>query len=121
MKKHNIGKILIMITMVLSTAGYSCKKDSTGTPSDTNPPKTANDISIKNMDFSPATLTVKSGTTVTWTNNDSYAHTVTSKTNAFDSGDITSGKTFSFTFSAAGTYNYFCSLHPAMTGSIVVQ
>jgi plastocyanin len=121
MKTHNTGKIFIVIAMILSTAIISCKKDNTGTPADTNPPKTSNDISIQNMNFSPASLTVPAGSTVTWTNNDGFAHTVTSKTNAFDSGSIANGKTFSFTFSTAGKYDYYCSIHTSMTGLVVVQ
>jgi plastocyanin len=64
---------------------------------------------------------VKKGTVVTWTNNDSTTHTVTSDTNAFSSGDIAPGSTFKFTFSETGTFSYHCSIHTTMTGKAVVQ
>jgi plastocyanin len=64
-------------------------------------------------------LEVPVGTTVTWTNNDPSQHTATSTGN-FDSGVLAQGGTFSFTFDTAGTYDYICSLHPNMTGQIVV-
>lgn len=79
-------------------------------------------VSIKNFAFSPQSLTVSKGATVTWTNNDSVNHTVTSTTGVFDSGLINTGKSFSYTFSNAGTYSYKCTIHPSMApGSIIVQ
>jgi plastocyanin len=78
-------------------------------------------VTIANFAFSPPMLTVTSGDTVTWTNEDSAAHTATSATGAFDSGDLAQGESFSFTFTTPGTYAYICSPHPDMTGQIVVQ
>lgn len=78
-------------------------------------------ITIDNFNFTPATITVPVGATVTWVNHDDVPHTVTSSTKAFDSGAIDSDKQFSFTFSTAGTYNYFCSIHPFMTAKVIVQ
>ena len=78
-------------------------------------------ISIENFAFSPATLTVPAGSTVTWTNKDDEPHTVTSSENAFTSQGLDTDETFSFTFSTPGTYPYYCKLHPHMTGSIVVK
>jgi len=78
-------------------------------------------VSIQNFAFNPATLTVPVGTTVTWTNNDSTAHTVTADDGSFKSGNVDPGATFSFTFSTAGTFNYHCEIHPNMTASITVQ
>jgi plastocyanin len=78
-------------------------------------------VDIKNLAFSPATLTVSIGTTVTWTNDDSMTHTVTSNSGVFDSGDLPQGKTFSFTFNTAGTFDYHCAIHPSMVGHIIVQ
>jgi plastocyanin len=72
--------------------------------------------------YSPATFTVAVGRTVTWINLDTTAHTVTSKVaGQFDSGSISTGQTWSWTFTQAGTYHYFCSFHPQMTGTIIVQ
>jgi amicyanin len=78
-------------------------------------------VSIDNFTFSPQRLTVKSGTTVTWTNRDDIPHTVASTTRAFKSKAMDTDDTYSFTFTTPGTYEYFCSLHPHMTGTIVVE
>lgn len=78
-------------------------------------------VSIANFAFAPVDLTVKVGDTVTWTNNDSVAHTVTSDTGAFQSPSMPQGATFTFTFSKAGSYPYHCSVHPSMTAKITVQ
>ncbi|MCL4418145.1 MAG: cupredoxin family copper-binding protein [Actinobacteria bacterium] len=78
-------------------------------------------VTIKSNAFDPASLTIKVGDTVTWTNNDSYNHTITSDNGAFDSGNISGGGTFSFTFNTAGTFNYHCSVHTFMTAKIIVQ
>ena len=63
---------------------------------------------------------MKAGTTVTWINHDDDAHTVTSTANAFRSPGLDTDETFSFTFTQPGTYEYFCTLHPLMTGKVVV-
>jgi plastocyanin len=76
---------------------------------------------IDNFTFAPARLTVKAGTTVTWRNEDDIPHTVTSATRLFKSKALDTDDSFSFTFTEAGTYEYFCSLHPRMTGTIVVE
>jgi len=78
-------------------------------------------VTIADFAFTPGTLTITEGDTVTWTNTDQVVHTVTSTTGAFDSGDLAQDGTFSFTFTTAGTYDYFCTPHPTMTGQIVVQ
>lgn len=80
----------------------------------------APDVTIKGFAYNPATLTVKVGTTVKWTNNDSVAHTVTSDTGLFDSGELASGDTYSFTFTQAGTFVYHCAMHPSMVALIIV-
>lgn len=87
----------------------------------TAPTSGGNSVAISNFAFSPATLTVSVGTKVTWTNNDSVAHTVTADNGAFGSQDVGSGSTFSFTFTKAGTYTYHCAIHPYMTATITVQ
>ncbi|HVV61658.1 MAG TPA: cupredoxin family copper-binding protein [Pseudolabrys sp.] len=78
-------------------------------------------VKIDNFTFNPQRLTVKAGTTVSWVNNDDIPHTVTAKNFLFKSKALDTGDGFSFTFAAPGTYDYFCSLHPHMTGSIVVE
>jgi plastocyanin len=72
--------------------------------------------------YAPNPVTIASGTTVTWTNNDSITHTSSSDTpGVFDSGSIPAGGKFSFTFQTKGTVSYHCSIHPGMVGTIVVQ
>lgn len=78
-------------------------------------------VEIKNFAFNPASVSVAVGATVTWTNNDSIAHTVTADDGSFDSGPIDPGKTFTFTFTKAGTFSYHCSIHPNMTAQVTVQ
>lgn len=77
-------------------------------------------VTIDNFTFAPAQLTVKVGTTVTWTNHDDIPHTVVSA-GKFRSKTLDTDNSFSFTFTAAGDYTYFCSLHPHMTGMIKVE
>ena len=77
-------------------------------------------VKIGNFTFGPQELRVKAGTTVTWTNEDDMPHTVVSPNN-FRSKVLDSDGTFSFTFTTPGAFKYFCSLHPHMTGTIVVE
>ncbi len=81
-------------------------------------------MDIANFQFSPTEYSVLRGTRITWTNRDTVPHTVTSAEApvAFDSGTMTNGQTFSYTFDTPGTYNYTCSLHSLiMRGKIIVQ
>lgn len=78
-------------------------------------------ITIQNFAFSPTSLTVTPGTTVTWTNNDQTAHTVTVNSGTGpNSGQIMPGQSYSFTFQQAGTYPYHCSIHPQMKATVIV-
>ena len=83
----------------------------------------ATEVKIDNFSFGPVTLTVPIGTTVTWTNRDDIPHTVVSTDDpkTFKSKVLDTDEKFSFTFSKAGTYPYFCSIHPKMTGKVIVQ
>jgi plastocyanin len=95
--------------------------NSSNSSSNSSTPSSTDKVSIENFSFSPATITVKKGTTVTWTNNDTTAHTVTADSgNAFDSGTMEQGKTFSHTFDSAGTFKYHCTLHSDMHGTVTV-
>ncbi|TCN35576.1 cupredoxin-like protein [Kribbella orskensis] len=78
-------------------------------------------VEIKDFMFTPMTLTVAVGTTVTWKFDDSTQHTVTADDNSFASSPMSNGQTFTHTFSAAGTVAYHCSIHPEMTGTITVK
>jgi plastocyanin len=83
--------------------------------------QTTHAVTIQNFAFSPASLTINVGDTVTWTNMDSATHTATATDGSFDTGNIAQGESGSITFDTAGTFNYICSIHPNMTGTIVVQ
>ena len=84
-------------------------------------PSTANQVMVENFSFQPDTLTVKAGTTVTWVNHDDEPHTVNENNKAFKSGTLDTDVKFSYKFTSPGTYSYFCSLHPRMTGQIIVK
>jgi plastocyanin len=79
------------------------------------------EVKIDNFSFGPNALTVAVGTTITWTNRDDIPHTVVSTDGVFKSKVLDTDEKFSYTFSKAGTYAYFCSIHPKMTGKVVVQ
>jgi plastocyanin len=81
------------------------------------------DVKIDNFSFGPGTVTLPVGTTVTWTNRDDIPHTVVSADDAkvFKSKVLDTDEKFSYTFSRPGTYAYFCSIHPKMTGKVIVQ
>jgi plastocyanin len=78
-------------------------------------------VSIDNFSFSPAELTVVKGTQVIWINHDDVPHTVVGKAREFSSGTLDTDGEFARVFSVAGTYSYFCGVHPHMTGQIVVK
>jgi plastocyanin len=83
---------------------------------------TPNAVSIDNFTFNPAKLTVKAGTTITWTNRDDIPHGIASSDNTFTrSKALDTNDSFSFTFTTPGTYQYFCYIHPHMVGTIVVE
>jgi plastocyanin len=110
-----------LATLVLVALGLLFA-DSPNVAANTPPPATT-EVKIDNFSFTPATLTVAAGTTVTWTNRDDIPHTVVSVDDpkAFKSKVMDTDEKFSFTFTKAGTYTYFCSVHPKMTGTVVVK
>jgi plastocyanin len=79
------------------------------------------DVKIDNFTFGPADVTVKAGSTITWTNRDDIPHTVVSTDKVVKSKVLDTDDHFSFTFASPGTFTYFCSIHPKMTGRIVVK
>lgn len=78
-------------------------------------------VTIENYAFSPIKLSAAAGTTVTWTNKDSTPHTVTADDGSFDSGNLGSGDTWTYTFKVAGTFAYHCNYHPAMKGAVTIK
>jgi amicyanin len=83
--------------------------------------QTASAIAIDNFTFNPQRVTVKAGTSVTWTNRDDIPHAIAATGKLFKSKVLDTDNSYSFTFTTPGTYEYFCSLHPHMTGTIVVE
>jgi plastocyanin len=79
------------------------------------------EVKIDNFSFGPQTVTVPVGATVTWINRDDIPHTVVSTDGVFKSKVRDTDETFSYTFAKAGTYSYYCSVHPKMTGKVIVQ
>ncbi|GAC1318210.1 MAG: hypothetical protein NVSMB28_06790 [Collimonas sp.] len=118
MKKmgQGVGRIMILAAALGAFA-------SAATAADTPPQQGANLVQINNFSFSPQTLTVPAGTTVTWVNHDEEPHTVTSDASprVFNSPPRDTGEQFSFTFATPGTYKYFCAIHPHMVGIVVVK
>jgi plastocyanin len=84
-------------------------------------PAASAEVKIDNFSFGPAAITVTAGTTVTWTNHDDIPHTVVSHDRLFKSKVLDTDDKFSYTFNKPGTYPYFCSVHPKMTGKVVVH
>lgn len=104
-------KILLFVAIVALMIA-SCKSDT---------PVMTNQVTLSGLSFSPKTLSVTIGTMVTWTNKEAITHSVTSNiAGLFDSGDLTNGKTFSHTFTTAGTFPYHCMYHDGMTGTVIV-
>lgn len=124
------GTIILVIVAAIIFAVTNKKVATTNTPVATNSSSSTtaeapvtNVVTISSFAFSPASITVKAGTTVTWTNNDSANHTVTANTPSADapsSDTLAKGKTYSVTFNKAGTYAYYCAIHTEMTGTVIV-
>lgn len=109
-------------TQSTATQSMSGMAMPTTTQSTSDQPVATNSVSIKNFTFDPAVITVKVGTTVTWTNSDQDPHTVTSdgKSGPLNSKPLNQGETFQYTFTQAGTFAYLCTIHPFMTATVTV-
>jgi plastocyanin len=109
--------------LLLSVLAVGCASTPTGAPA--TGAVSSGAISIKGFAFNPAQLSVNKGATVTWTNDDGTAHTVTSGVPGTPSGKfdqrLDAGKTFTFTFADAGTYEFFCSIHQSMKATVLVK
>jgi plastocyanin len=121
MKRNNVwvASLIapVMIAMLLLFAGSpSVNASNNDRPSGVNAT-----VKIDNFVFGPQTLTVPVGTTVTWTNSDDIPHTSVSTEGVFKSKVLDTDEKFSYTFTKAGTYPYYCMIHPKMTGKVVVQ
>jgi plastocyanin len=105
-----------MLAKLFSGVALAC---ALALPALASPAATA--VKIDNFVFGPSEVVVPVGATVTWTNNDDIPHTVVAEDMSFRSKVLDTGDSFSFTFTSAGSFAYFCSLHPHMTGKIVVR
>jgi plastocyanin len=119
---------LILVCLFILNFSNGCTKDNMDNMSGGNTDGTGtgakpgtNEVWMQGTAFTPETLTVTSGTTITWTNKDGALHTVTSDTGLFDSGNINVNGTFTFKFNNPGTYLYHCSLHTSMNGKVIVN
>jgi len=121
-KKNLIASLFLILIMAVVVG---CSQQTIGSSTDTTGSEglgIKTDVEIKDFTFNPGTTTIPAGTTVIWTNNDSTDHTVESTSgNELDSGIIAPGETFAHIFNDPGTYEYHCSLHTTMVGSIVVK
>ena len=109
---HRYILLLIALTVLASLALASLGKAAT---------PAAPQFLIKDFMFTPMSVTVKAGDTVTWTNKDDEPHTVVSDNGLFRSAALDTDETFSFKFDKPGTYHFACSIHPRMVGTIVVE
>jgi plastocyanin len=110
------GALLFILTAFV-VAGCGDDNKSTNPP----PPGGGNNVTIADFSFSPSTLTISVGDTVTWTNSGPSAHTTTSDTQLWDSGLLNANQSFSRPFPTAGSFPYHCTPHSNMTGTIIVQ
>ncbi len=110
----------MVATLVVTDATGEAPPPAAEEPPPTPAAPVAGDVEMVDFAFGPATLTVPMGSTVTWGNNGAAPHTVTDRAGAFDSGIVDAGGTYRRTFTDPGTFNYFCTLHPQMTGTLVV-
>ena len=110
----------VITTAVLSFGGVVSEQKRFLTSAQEKPASTA-EVKIDNFSFGPTAITVTVGTTVTWTNRDDIPHTVVSTDKVFKSKVLDTDEKFSYTFTKSGEYPYFCSIHPKMTGKVIVQ
>ncbi|MGY4536736.1 plastocyanin [Mucilaginibacter sp. UYNi724] len=125
MKKYILGISFMIAVVVMGIAACSKSSSSNPTPeTPTNPsnPAKGATVSISGFAFSPASVTIKAGEAVKWTNADTAPHTATDVAGSFDSGTLNQAGSFTHTFATAGTYTYKCVIHSTMaTATVVVQ
>jgi plastocyanin len=115
LRSRTLPVLAVVLTLVLA----ACNQ--TNSPAGSSGPAGAGSgPSIVDFAFNPASFTVAVNTPVTWTNTGTATHTVTADDGSFDSQNLSAGKTYSHTFSTAGTFTYHCAIHSSMKGTIVV-
>lgn len=121
---YKIAHAALKTALLVSFLFTACSKDKGNDYSngdDSGSQSDPNSVSIRSSNFSPSKLTIAQGVTVTWTNRDYTAHTVTADDNSFNSGTLEQGASFKHKFTEAGTVTYHCNFHTSMTGSVVIQ
>src|SRR5215472_16215221 len=116
--RRSMSVAVFIVVVALGIAALGAKNSAVAAQQ-----KAQNEVKIDNFSFGPAAVTIPLGSTVTWTNRDDIPHNVVSADDpkVFKSKVLDTDEKFSFTFTKAGTYAYFCSIHPKMTGKVVVQ
>ncbi len=113
------GSIIGFALLLIALFGLaSCQS---AAPAPAPGPSPTVEVEISGFAFKPDTFTVSPGTTITWTNLDAPSHTVTTRETGYDSKLLPTGDTFSYTFEHNGTYEYYCSIHPSMKATIIVE
>jgi plastocyanin len=126
MNKKIVAIVVVVVLVVgggiaLTTRNKSDTTSMSMTSSSSKDTVATNSVAIKNYLYGPETATVKAGDTVTWTNQDSVHHTVTTDSgDGPKSADMNQGQTYSYAFKTAGTYKYHCEIHPSMHGTVTV-
>jgi len=116
--KHTLA---IIDSPLLGGSATSTDEQKENKQRDKSQPTGANQVNIDNFSFTPKELTVAAGTKVTWTNRDDIPHTVVATDKQFASSVLDTDQSFSFTFTATGVFEYYCSIHPHMTGKVTVR
>ncbi|MEP6695937.1 MAG: cupredoxin family copper-binding protein [Pseudonocardiales bacterium] len=109
------------MALVAGVALTGCSGGGAKKAGGSGPAKSTNTVEIKGFKFVPSVITVKVGTVVTWTNADDVQHSATATDKTFDSKLFGKGKSYSFTFTKTGKFDYFCSAHQYMTGTVMVS
>lgn len=112
--------VVLLLAACSGDGGAASTTQAADAPTTTSASSSSGEISIANFQFD-GPESVQVGATVTVTNSDDVSHTWTSEDDAFDSGSLSQGETFEFTFDEAGEYQFVCSIHPGMSGSITVE
>jgi plastocyanin len=115
-----VSVITLVIGIGAVASGFTSRTSSTATASAPAAGAAGTPVAIKDFKFGPTSVTVAAGGSVTWTNQDSFAHSIKSGDGSFDSPDIATGQTFTAKFPTAGTFTYVCGIHNFMTGTVVV-
>jgi plastocyanin len=116
-----ITKVLYVLTIAAMLVAMLAARQTTQAAAPAAPAAAGADVKIDNFSFTPATLSVAVGTQVTWTNGDDIPHTIVTEDKTIKSKVLDTDEKFTYTFDKPGTYSYFCSIHPKMKGTVVVQ